>query len=263
MAHFLRDERITNLTIDKGCIVQLASIFDTRAKSLNNDPSKEDSKFLFYIIRFDNKGYKVFSIEELLKYFDQAKEIERIILTAETGSSITSNRAIGTHLELRFDSRDVNNCFITVASDDSDWVDASFSAIHETLHKFKNKNFWARSAWMDLCIQLGGVFIGFVVSLWATVIISPKIAIENSFVITFLFTFLIFSNTWGYFKSLVLRVVNKFFPNLKFYRSAKDRLHWFMQAIIGGISAGIILYLLGKGFSFIGNLLGEITTKNL
>ena len=263
MAQFLRDERIANLTIDRGALVQLASVFENRRQALNIEPSQSDNKFLFYVIRFDNKGYRVFSIDELLQYYDQAKEVERIIFTVETGTSVSSNRNVGTHLELRFDGRDPNLCYISVTSGDSDWVDASFSAVHETLSKFKNKNSWARSAWMQLFIQLGGVFLGFVLSLWAAAVISPKLNLQNAFVITFLFALLIFSNTWTYFGTLILKTVNKYFPNLKFFRPAKDRIHWLMQAVIGGITAAIVIYLLSLGFSFIGNFLGKITSNGL
>lgn len=263
MAQFLRDERIANLTINRDALIQLAAVFEKRYKVLPIQQNQIENKFLFYVIRFDNKGYRVFSIEELLEYFDQAKEVERIVMIAESGTSISSNRNVGVHLELWLDERDQNLCHISVTSDDSNWVDASFSAVHETLNKFKNKNSWARSDWMQLLIQLGGVFLGFVTSLWAAVIISPKLNLENAFVITFLFAFLIFSNTWTYFRNLILNAVNKYFPNLKFIHPAKDRMHWLMQAVIGGIIAAIIIYLLGVGFSFIGDFLGGLISKGL
>lgn len=260
MAQFLRDERIANLTIDREALIQLASVFENRKQALN--VTQGDNKFLFYVIRFDNKGYRVFSIDKLLQYFDQAKEVERIIFTAETGTSVSSNRNVGAYLELCFDGSDPNLCYLSVTSDNSDWVDSSFSAIHETTSKFRNNNSLARSSWMQLLIQLGGVCFGFVLSLWAAVVIAPKLYLENAFVITFLFAFLLFSNTWIYFATLIHRTVNKYFPNLKFYRPAKDRLHWLRQAVIGGIIVAIVIYLLSLGFSFIGNLIGKITSKS-
>jgi hypothetical protein len=263
MAQFLRDEHISNLTIDRDALIQLALVFESRYNTIPIQLGKDEGKFYFYIIRFDNKGYRVFTVDTLLQYFDQAKVVERIIMTVETATSISSSRNIGAHLELRFDAIGQNLCYLSVTSDDSDWVDASFSAVHETLIKFKNKNRWARSAWMELLIQLGGVFLGFVLSIWAAVAISPKLKIENAFLISFLFALLIFSNTWLYFRNLLLQTVNKYFPNLKFYRPAKDRMHWLMQAIIGGITAAIIVYLLSLGFSLIGDFLGKITSNGL
>ena len=93
--------------------------------------------------------------------------------------------------------------------------------------------------------------------------ISPKLKIENAFIISFLFALLIFSNTWLYFRNLILTTVNKYFPNLKFYRPSKDRMHWLMQAVIGGIIVAIIIYLLSLGFSFIGDFLGKIASNGL
>ena len=169
MAQFLRDARIANLTVNRDALIQLSLVFESPYQTLNIQPSETEHKFFFYVIRFDNKGYRVFTIDELLQYFDHAKVIERVVMTVETGTSISTNRNIGAHLELRLDEIDPNLCYLSVTSDDRDWVDASFSAVHETLTKFKNKNSWARSDWMLLLIQLGGVFLGFVLSLWAAV----------------------------------------------------------------------------------------------
>ena len=263
MALFLRDERIANLTIDKAALIQLASVFENRHQAMNVQQDQNDNKLLFYVIRFDNKGYRVFSIEELLQYFEHAKDVERIVMTVETEKSISSNRNIGAHIELRLDERDQNLCYLSVTSDDSDWVDASFSTVQETLSKFKNKNAWARSDWMQLLIQLSGIFLGFVLSIWAAAVISPKLNLESAFIITFLFAFIIFTNTWTYFRYLILRTVNKYFSNIKFFRPAKDHMHLLMQTVIGGITAAIIFYLLGLGFSLIGDFFGKITSNGL
>ena len=92
--------------------------------------------------------------------------------------------------------------------------------------------------------------------------VAPKVPIEISFVICFLFAFLIFSNTWTYLKGLLYGVVNKYFPNINFYRSDKDRIHWLMQAIIGGIALAFTLFLLNLAFSFVGDFLGNILSNS-
>jgi len=257
MAHFLRDAQVANITIDREALIRLASIFESRCESLLE--GEDDENHLFYVIRFDDKGYRIFSIEELLKYFDQAKEIERVIFTVESTDSVSTNRNVGSCLELRLDSKDKNRCYLSVTSDDKDWVDVSFSAVTEVLDKFKNQNSWARSELMELFIQLGGVFVGFLLSLWAALVIAPKISVENAFVVTFLFALLIFSNTWSYFRAGILKYVEKYFPNLTFLRPKKDRLHWLIQTIIGGIIVAFVLFLLDKGFGFLGEFFSQIT----
>lgn len=265
MVHYLRDEQISNISINADSLAQLSAVFTDRAYALNASvPETDDGNnkaFLTYVIRFDNKGYRVFSLEDLLRYFQLAKEVERVLFTVETGQSLRSNRAIGTYLELRLDEKDPNTCFLTVTSDDRDWVDASFSAVHDVLTKCKNKNGWARTAGTQFGVQIIGVTLGFVLSLWAAARIAPRLAIENSFVIAFLFVLLMFSNVWTYLNQRILWLLNAAFPNLKFYRPDKERLHWLMQAIVGGIVFAIVMYVLGQAFSFLVDILSGFVRK--
>ncbi len=255
MAHFLRDRHITNLSITEDNITQLSEVLSDRTNTLNSSVQKNDNPgkeaALTYIIRFDGKGCRVFSLEELLGYFLLAKEVERIYFTIETGESQQSNRQEGTYLELELDGKDPSACLLTVTSDDKDWVDASFSIIQDTLAKCRNRNGWARTAWTRFGVQITGVTLGFILSLWAAAKIAPELAIENSFVFTFLFVLLIFSNTWTYLNQGVLSFLNKCFPNMKFYRPDKEGRHWLVQAIIWAIVIAIVVYLIGQTFSFI------------
>ncbi len=266
MAHYLRDEQISNTSVNADSLAQLSAVFIDRVNTLNASvPEIDDGTskaFLTYIIRFDNKGYRVFSLEDLLRYFQLAKEVERVVFTIESGHSLRTNRAIGTYLELRLDEKDPNACILTVTSDDKDWVDASFSAIHDVLTKCKNKNGWARTAWTQFGVQIIGVTLGFVLSLWAAARIAPRLAFENSFVIAFLFVLLMFSNVWTYLNQRILWLLSAVFPNLKFYRPDKERLHWLMQAIVGGIVFASIMYVLSLVFSFLVDILGGFVRKD-
>jgi hypothetical protein len=245
-------------------INQMIAVFARRAGTFNaNIPEDDDTgkkAFLSYIIRFDGKGCRVFTLEELLLYFRQANEVERLLVTLETGESLRSGRKVGAVMELGFEKINNNGCFLTVTSDDKDWVDASFSAIQDILIKHKNKNGWVRTAWMQLLVQITGVAFGFFISLWAAVKIAPKITIQNSFVICFLFVLLIFSNTWSYLNKSIFNLLNYYFPNVKFYRPDKDRIDWLMQAIIGGIIVAIVLWGLNLAFSYVGNVLSNFVT---
>lgn len=266
MAVFLRDERVTNLSINADNLAQLSAVFSDRAGVLNtNVPANDETgkkAFLTYIIRFDNKGYRVFSLEDLLRYFQLAKKIERVIFTVETGQSLRSNRQIGAFVELRLDAKDPNACLLTVTSDNKDFVDASFSAIHDVLNKCKNRNGWARSAWTHFGVQIVGVTLGFILSLWAAVRIAPRLAIENSSLFVFLFVLFIFSNIWTYLNQRILWVLGAAFPNMKFYRPDKERLHWLMQAIVGGIVFAIVIYTLGQALSFLLDVLSSFLRRS-
>lgn len=266
MAHFLRDQHVKNLSVTADNIAQISAVFAERANTLNANQdinnNQNNELYLTYIIRFDNKGYRVFSIDELLRYFHQAKEVERILFTVESGESLRSNRQVGTYLELRLDEKDPNTCLLSVTSDDKDWVDASFSAVQDVLAKCQNMNGWVRTAWTQFGVQIIGVMLGFVLSLWAALKISPMLTIENSFLITFLFLLLIFSNTWTYINHKALGLINITFPNMKFYRPSKERMHWMMQAVIGGVAAATALYILGITFSFLVDILGGFINKS-
>ncbi len=52
--------------------------------------------------------------------------------------------------------------------------------------------------------------------------------------------------------------VNGLFPNVKSYRARKDRIHRFMQAVIGGIALAITLYLLNRLSIYRGDILGGL-----
>ena len=184
--------------------------------------------------------------------------MERVIITIETPESLTSNRHVGEHLEVKFDSLEDKNCFLSVTSDHSDWVDASFSAVMEVINKNKTKTGWVRSCWSTLTIQLLGVIGSFALSLWAAEAISPKLSIQNAFVITFFFALLLFSNAWGYLNTIILNNVSRTFPNIEFYRPDKDRLNWLMQALIAGIVTAFMLYIFTRLFSYIGDFLVQI-----
>lgn len=262
MARFLRDEILTNLTIDEEALTQISQVFAARAATMPEElqppPRHEPPNFfLTYIIRFDNKGYRIFSLEDLLNYFRQANYVERILFTLESRISVQNNRNIGSFMELRFDEKEPNTCILAVSSDGGDWVDASFSATKEVLDKQKNWNRWARSTWTHLLIQILGVFVGFLISLWAASKISPSLSIENAFLISFILVLLIFSNLWVYINQRLHALVNAVFPNLKFYRPHRDKMHWLFQAVVGGVVVAITLYIINQMFAYIGKILGS------
>lgn len=265
MAHFLRDEQIANVSATENNLSQLSATFLARTAMINaNIPDEnhaDKAAFVTYIIRFDNKGYRVFLLEDLLKYFSEAKTVERVLFTLETGESLRSGRQIGTYMELRLDEKEPNKSFLTVTSDDKDWVDASFAAVQDTLAKSRNRNGWVRTAWTMFAVQIIGVTLGFLLSLWAAAKIAPKLAIENALVFSFLFILLIFSNTWTFLSHSIVRLMNAAFPSVKFLRKGKEHLHWLLQAIVGGIVLAIVLYVLDQSASFVLQVFGSILKK--
>lgn len=262
MAQYLRDIHISNTKITEDVLVQLTEILAIRMQPLNDIAAQQqnDNKkpFLAFVIRFDGKGYRLFNLDELLRHFRRATEVQRILITIETPESLKSNRLVGEHIDIMLDKLDEKNCYLSVTSDDSDWVEASYSAFVEVINKHKTRYGLARSGWSTLLIQLLGVITGFTLSLWAALRISPKLAIENAFVITFFFALLIFSNAWVYINNIVLNRVHKIFPNIQFYRPDKDRINWILQGLLISVAGALMLYVFSLVFTFIGEFLSEI-----
>ena len=201
-----------------------------------------------FTIRFDGKGYRVFSQEELLAHFKQAKEVERIIFTLETGESIRTIRNIGVVIELKLDQNNPGNCSLLVTSDDQEMVNTAFFSFQEVLMNCKNKHGLVRTAWMELFVQIVGVAFGFIFSLWAAVKIAPKI-------------FIIFSNTWSYLNRLIHGFLNYIFPNVYFYRPDKHRVTWLMQIIVAAIIGAITLWILGLLSSYLIDIISGFVEK--
>ena len=268
MSNFLRDQLIENLTIHEDSLRDISSVFLTRGatdKANINEQDKDGNylAFLTYIIRFDSKGYRVFSLDELLEYFNKAKNVERILFTLEDTESLRTNRVTGTFLELRLDAKDQNSCFLTSTSDDKDWVDSSISAVNESLLKYKNKNGWFRTNWTQFAVQIFGVLVGFILSIWGAINVSPKLSVENSFLIIFILLFLIFSNIWTFVYQKILIYIGLVFPNIKFVRENKYALHWLQQVFIGSFLVTIMLYLLSRGFDFFTKILASFLNSNI
>lgn len=257
----MQDQRVKNIVIDENTLKEINTKFLGRLTTHNGTIAENTNKIavLTYIIRFDDKGYRVFTLEKLLEYFEQGKEIERIVFTLETKESQCSNHLMGTFMELRLDRNDPNGCFLTVTSDCEDWVNSSLSVIQDILDTCKSKYRWLRTACTPLVVQITGVVLLFITSLWATVETSPKLRlpITTSFVVCFLFFLLISSNIWTYLNQKIISFLNTVFPNIKFYRLNKDRFQWLKQGIIVSIMSLIIVGALGWGFAVIKGILNS------
>lgn len=260
MASFLRDEQVSNLTINSEAISTIANVFagrlTTMPEFLQTQEGESSSVFLTYTIRFDQKGYRLFDKEQFLNNFNQAADVERIIFELASGESLRSNRLVGSFLELRLDQGENAISFLIASSDDVDWMNGSFSAVKEELYNYRNRHSLFRNPWVKLLIQMAGVFIGFLVSLWGASKIAPNLTIENAFLISFLLVLLVFSNLWAPINKMLHGVVYRAFPSISFYRPEKDRLHWLKQAVTAGMVVAATLYILGLAFKYIGKMLG-------
>ncbi|MDP5147780.1 hypothetical protein ORI98_15165 [Shewanella sp. ULN5] len=266
MGGFLRDEIVSNLSIDEEALTLISDEMLMRANAINQllpeaGKNHDQQQIVTFIIRFDNKGYRLYHIDDVLRHYRVAQAVERIIITMESTESIRSNRQFGTHLEVRFDINDTRNCSLAVSSENSDWVESTYSTISELINKLKNKNGFIRNGWTPFTVQISGVVAGFILSLWAAMKITPHLTVESAFVVSFLFAFLVFSNIWTYLSQQILNGIGYFFPNIRFERKGKEKLHWLIQTVIGGLVVAIALYVINLLFGYVGSVLGEFIAK--
>jgi len=285
MGQFVRDQIVRNITVDEAAINEINGILSQRRDTYNAPliaamqaktpaaaagaaaggaqaapqvaPPTFDPKMLVTtsVIRFDRKGYRYFDIKETIRDFRQAETVERLIFTLESLQSRQSNRVQGNYVELWLEPADPSRTTLVASSDDRDWCDAAFTSVSEYLRKIGNRNAIIRNGWTPAFVQLLGVVIIFLLSLWAAARISPRLDIENPFAISLLFVLLLLSNIWTYVSQQILRATDHFFPNVRFARPHKDKMQWLIQALIGGLFTAVALWLIGTMYDLAGTLI--------
>jgi len=262
MSQFLRDEYLRNLTVNEDALRKINDDIEEITQQENQSLGKQfqgqdlTNRLLIrsYIIRFDGKGFRLFDFEKAIKYFQDAKKVERFIFVVDSISSI--NRIQGKSIELRLDALDINKCTIVVQDDNSTWVDATFCKIRERLSRYKNNNHLVRNRIIPFLIQLFGVMVGFILSLWIAIKISPKLAIDNSLAFSFVIAFLLFSNIWTVIFELAIRFLHYFWPNISF--KFKGSLHWLIKALISTAFVSVFFFLISKLFSYLAGIIKSI-----
>lgn len=258
MPKYLRDMEISDVSIDSNSIAEMASLLRQRGVQMPefvpvNGDNDQISVFLSYTVRFDEKGYRTFDEQEMTKFFAEAKEIERVTLDLRSAESLRTNT--GSYAVIRLEGNNSVKSFLTVDSDSEEWVNSTFNTLQESLSKRKNNNARFRNAFTELLLQLFGVLVGFFIALWGAAIVAPRLNIENAFLISFFLVLLLFSNLWSLVKLRLSQLIDITFPSVKFSRPNKDKFHWILQAVVGGVVVAVTLYLLSSAFRYIGVVL--------
>jgi hypothetical protein len=295
MGQFLRDQRLRSLNLDEAALDKLNDVLVARVAAWNaalnanagaaNPPAPpigqpaaqaalaiqaqqaahaaqaaqvaRQRAFLYYIIRFDDKGYRFVDFADVKKHYSTANMVERIIFVVESLEHRQSSGMFGTQAELRLDGKDANLCHLQVQADDKGWVDATFAAIADTLGQQRNWSGWARTPWTAAAIQLFGIVVVFIVAVAAAAIMAPHLAVENAFAVSLVFTLLILSNVWTYALGQIARVIDLAFPNLRFERKDKDE-HWLVRLLrwaVLSIVAAFALFIGRNLLDFAGSIL--------
>jgi hypothetical protein len=254
VAFFLRDKHVQSVEVDEARLRQFIQIFEgfLADKTAGMQPLQAATEwFLSYIVRLDEKGYKVFSGNEVINLFTQADVVERVILSVDSKLSLNTNRQQGTWVELKLDAFTVNNSWLNVASENRTDVDAMYAVVDGALTSAKNRFGVARSAPARFAIQLVGVILCFVLSLWGASVISSRLAVQNAFPLAFLFVFVLFSNAWTFIQPWALRRIDRLFPNVYFKRASRERWTWLWQTLVASAIFAVLTALALVMFNYI------------
>ncbi|MDD5253331.1 MAG: hypothetical protein PHW44_05505 [Candidatus Omnitrophica bacterium] len=249
MSQYLRDETLKNLNLQENAIKEinkvLLKIKNQENGIVNNDINNEKYLQLSYIIRFDKKGFWLYKFDETMEYFCSAKDVERFVFVLKSSEHDTTIKNKGKCVEIHFDSRDSKNCFITVQDDDQAWVDSTFLRIQEVIGKFTNLNYLARNPWTNFAIQMSGVVLGLLFSLWVAFNFSNKLNIPapSDFGFSFLIAFLLFSNMWTYLYPTCLKIVDFLWPNILF--KEKRGVYKIAKGLIGTLFVTYCMIVIG------------------
>jgi hypothetical protein len=190
-----------------------------------------------------------FDIDELTRLYQRAVKVERLTFRLQDKVGIVSMGDKGNNIDIRFsnDISDNPENYLSVTSDSKEFVDSSYTTLLEIADKYKCKTRWARSEFTKLAIQLIGVTFIFIVCVWLTDTISPRISPnvldeDKAYFMVFLFVFLLLSNSWGVVYQYLMSTIHRLFPNIAFYRE-KDSNTAAMTVFLGVVSSMLFLII--------------------
>jgi hypothetical protein len=264
VAFFLRDKQVLNVEVDEVRLRQFIQLFEGFRATMTAGMTPEQAAaewFLSYIIRFDEKGYRLFTANEVVDLFNQAHTVERIIIALDSKASLSSNRQTGTWAELKLDAFAPGNSWLNVTSDHRGNVDAGFCAVEEALESSKTWFRFARTGPTRFGIQLVAVIMMFTASLWGASIIASRLAVQNAFFLAFLFVFVLLSNAWTFVHPWALRRLDRLFPNIYFKRANRERWTWLWQALVASVVFAVLTALALVMFNYIASSLSPFILK--
>lgn len=260
MSKFLRDEFLENLNISEKACEEINSLLFEITKAANEkitlsikDKDELIRKALFptYVIRFDQKGYKLSDFNSLNKYFQDAEKVDRLLFQVDSVDSITGIK--GKKIEISFYSEDQNRCVISVQDDDQDWVEVTFNKLKSKLLKFKNRNWLVRNNFTLFLVDVFILILGFLASLILAVKIAPMLKIDYGLIFVFLIILLIFSKIWMFVFGKVAGVISYFWPSISF--KPPEKINWIIKDVLGALLVSASIWGLLKMASYLKNVI--------
>jgi len=251
-SQYLRDQKLTNLTFDCEALKTLNKEIEQIAEKQNSllnaaqlQPQERISRILLrtYIIRFDGKGFRYYEFSEVMHAYENATTVEWVNIIID--SAVSRNTNSGKKFQLQLNALDPNGSWLTVEDDDKDWMDVTFSNVHEILMRNANRYWFVRNEVTPLLIQIAGAMTIFYLSMLGGKILAPRLQID--FLFSFFATFLFLSNLWTFISNWFLRAFNFFWPNIRFTRKKEEP--WFLRAmfstVVGAGLLWVVTHLIG------------------
>lgn len=248
MPSFLRDVRVRNVVVSDDALRELHTSFMERIQAHNQVTQLEEQKlFAVYVVRFDGRGYRTFSVDEAWNYYKGANSVERVVLAAECQIGMKTNHMVGGQIEIRLDADRNGSSHIIVGGESKDWVEATFLALETSLNRRKNlATSLIRTPWSALLIQLLGVMVGVMLALWLATLSAPLLkGVDYPRAVAFAFWFLVYSNLWTYLQQRALEGIDQLFPNVRLSRSGEHWAHKLLRAGVKLAAIAILLWIFG------------------
>ena len=247
MSKYLKDGKLEYLTITE---IELKSIYDKLCEIRNEENEKIDKTLttlekggriykLSYILRADGTGVTYTNYAEFIAKFNDATEVERVIMTLR--NSFNEQQRIDKQIDLRFDPLSDSLSSYLVEDDCNTWVEGVLNTVIKPLSKFKNYNHIFYSSWFAFVFQITGVFLILLLSVWLSSIIAPYLTIESPFLVAFVVIIMLFSNLWVFLSSGAKEYIDKEFPKIQFKK--REKWDWIWK--------GATLLLIGYVFQFL------------
>lgn len=265
MASFLRDVAIQNVVMTEDAIQELNQVFrqriDLHNRSLGQDGA-DRTLVHWYIVRFDGRGYRSLSAEEAWGDYKRAQHVERVVMQAVCQQHNATNNLMGEHLEIRLDAGASTSSHIIVGGEDRDWVEGTFGALETVLRRYRDRaTSLIRKPWTALVLQLLGVLVGLLLSLWLSILTAPMLkGMEYPRAVAFGLWLLVYSNLWTFLQGQAEAGIEALFPNVRFSRGGDHWVQAFMREGVKTVGIAVLLYLFGKLSVWVSTLVIPLVT---
>lgn len=226
---------------------------DLEQRLRENRDVPDDALLIDYVIRFDNKGFKVFDFSTLLRHYREAGGVEKIYFGLSSLKSKRTNQQFGKSIEVCVNAFNDQECKLIVQDDDLTWVDSNFLITKEIIGRFKNFYWLIRSDWTRVIVH----FLGLVITLSGSWFLAgqffPISVSASSFYFSFALFLILFSNISTFVYPAVLKIIDHLFPNIVFLEKRKMFYYQLLTALVSAVflyvcavSFNKVIYLIGK-----------------